>query len=837
KKDKYSFALNTEKLTFNCLRGKCGMKGSFKKLCQDFNENITQDRDIEIQKTYIKQKIEWKNPESRVEKYLKLRGISKETMQRRKIGEKNGNIVFPYYENGKLVLVKYRKPCKYNGNGVKSWREKGGKAVFWGMDDCDFKLPLVITEGECFSGETEILTKKGWVEFKNYTQEKVAQYKKDKSLEFVLPIAKIKKPYNGEFIELSNQQKYYSFTTIKHKIILERDGKLEKREAGSMPIGGVKIPRTAIHNGKGIKLTDDEIRLFIAVFADITIRKKRDLYVNFTKKRKRDRLKNILDSLKLIYKLDKINGKYRFYMSRKITPDYLKKDFPHQWIAQSTLKQKKLIIDEIKYWDGNFVPDRNQIEFSSNKIQNCVFIQTIAHLAGYVSTIISRQNKLGKWFKVSILFGKQFTSTQRCLKRKTIKYKGDVYCVQVSSGMIIVRQRGCISISGNCDTLALDECGIKNVVSVPSGANDLNCIVNCWDWLQKFQKIILWGDNDVAGQELVRKLLVKLEDWQCYRVISKHKDANLHLYFQGKESVVNAVKNATEVPIRDIERLSKVETLDPSKWEVIKSGIWELDNKINGFITGQVSVWTGESGSGKSVFLHQLMIESVEQNKPVCLYSGELVAGLLRYWLELNMAGEKYITIKNNSIYVRKEIKQAMRSWYEDKLFVYSSAGSSSGEYILEQFGKAAKRYNCKTFLIDNLMTVSFKDSREGYYRQQSDFVGKVIEFSRKYDVHTHVIAHPRKTNAQITKMDISGSGDITNRAANVFLIEREKSNYDTVLTVLKSRITGKQNIEIKLKYANNSKRFFGDTDDKQKQYSWLKQIVQTEMEVDPCPF
>jgi len=44
--------------------------------------------------------------------------------------------------------MKFRQPEKYTGNGQKAWREKGGKAVFWGMDECDPKKPLIICEGE-----------------------------------------------------------------------------------------------------------------------------------------------------------------------------------------------------------------------------------------------------------------------------------------------------------------------------------------------------------------------------------------------------------------------------------------------------------------------------------------------------------------------------------------------------------------------------------------------------------------------------------------------------------------------------------------------------------------
>jgi hypothetical protein len=39
-RDKESFALNIDKLTFNCKRGSCGVSGTFSKLRSDFGESF-----------------------------------------------------------------------------------------------------------------------------------------------------------------------------------------------------------------------------------------------------------------------------------------------------------------------------------------------------------------------------------------------------------------------------------------------------------------------------------------------------------------------------------------------------------------------------------------------------------------------------------------------------------------------------------------------------------------------------------------------------------------------------------------------------------------------------
>ena len=101
-------------------------------------------------------------------------------------------------------------------------------------------------------------------------------------------------------------------------------------------------------------------------------------------------------------------------------------------------------------------------------------------------------------------------------------------------------------------------------------------------------------------------------------------------------------------------------------------------------------------------------------------------------------------------------------------------------------------------FLVDNLMSARFKAMRESdFFRAQSNFTGRLVEFAKKYEVHVHLVAHPRKTSSKLEADDVGGSGDITNRADNVFSlarldeVEAEEKGYDTVLDVLKNRSFG----------------------------------------------
>jgi twinkle protein len=529
KRDQNTSAMNIDTGAFNCKRGSCSQAVSFTQLCRDFGE-ATKDigKNFEIgqrkKKVYVAPTTEITPAQAKVENYLKQRGISKTTWESRKVGESQGNIVFPYYESGQLVLVKFRKPEKYTGEGQKAWREKGGKAVFWGMDDCDHKLPLVITEGEF-------------------------------------------------------------------------------------------------------------------------------------------------------------------------------------------------------------------------------------------------------------------------------------------------------------DALVLSEAGVKNVVSVPSGSEDLECVTNCWDWLQGFNKVIIWPDNDEPGQKMARELISKLSPWRCWIVKVEHKDANEMLFKAGKEAVREAVENAQEVPIVGLVRLADVQAFNVEGMVRIPSTASIINKEVGGYALGFLSVWTGESGSGKSTFLGQEMLKAVQEGFNACVYSGELPGALFRYWIDLQAVGpDPQLWVKYHDPIKQKDLHKPTKTaiegvhrWYYDKFFLCDSFGTINDEDLLELFDYAYKRYNCRVFLADNLMTMNFTGDDRDYYRKQGRMVGKLKDFAYNKNVHVHLVAHPRKNDGRLTKDDVAGSKEITNRPDNVFGIYRckegDESKYDGFLDIFKNRWSGQERKDAGLKYDPMTKRMYQPSD------------------------
>lgn len=404
-------------------------------------------------------------------------------------------------------------------------------------------------------------------------------------------------------------------------------------------------------------------------------------------------------------------------------------------------------------------------------------------------------------------------------------------------GMHLVKNFNTLCITeGQWDSLSLCEAGIENAVSVPSGTNNLDCIDLCWSWLDRFEKIIIFGDNDKPGLQMVDNIVKKLGMHRCYVVnnTTSYKDANEILFSLGPDMLNELVNNAQAVSNVKLINLNDCKIFNYDSLLRIKTGFTQIDTILGGLTGGELTVITGNNASGKSTLVGQFCIEAIEQGYTVTVYSGELTPALYRYWIDLQTAGTNYITTKFDNIRQKDvatlspEILKKIEQFRGNKWFMYESQLTVEEEELLDTFAYAAKRHNSKLLVIDNLMTMVLES--ENLNQAQSNFIKKLKSLAIHYDIHVILIAHPKKTDSEkITKSDIKGTGDISNLADNVMSINRlsDKQIADsmidatTTLDLLKNRFGGLQDIVIPLKFDVLSKRFYyyKDTTMQQKDY------------------
>ena len=370
---------------------------------------------------------------------------------------------------------------------------------------------------------------------------------------------------------------------------------------------------------------------------------------------------------------------------------------------------------------------------------------------------------------------------------------------------------------GEFDCLSAIESGFKNTVSIPSGVNSTNeWITSNWTFIEQFEEIIIWFDNDEAGIKGAREVFNRLPNASVKIVRCEiANDINELLHKYGKLAILKQIEKATTPTLEGVATLDMIEDFDVHEAETLKTGIDDIDTDLIGMVFGSLNVLSGRNGSGKSTILNQIYIaEAINQGYKTFLFSGELVGGNVKYWLLQTLANEEQFaeyTAKDGHKYKKVTIqaKEKIVQDVKDRFFLYDSDDYRI-EAIIEKMTILAKRYGVRVFIIDNLMTL--ESSLKDKYEAETDTVKKLKAFAKKYNVIVHLVAHPRKSmNENITKDDVAGSANITNLADYVTVIERNfdgTKEYDASLNILKNRHTG-INVEMKLKFSIERKRFY----------------------------
>lgn len=381
-------------------------------------------------------------------------------------------------------------------------------------------------------------------------------------------------------------------------------------------------------------------------------------------------------------------------------------------------------------------------------------------------------------------------------------------------------------------------------------------LVKCRPFFALFPYLVIVTPNALAREELVKELRPRLPAICIYVVqdagFRNCKTIRAFIDTYGLRELPGLLSAALELPAFGILNLAAVPARDMSSTPRTLSRFEVLDRSIGGFYAGELSVWTGRRGIGKSTLLSQLLLEAVDQRHCVCAYSGELPKEQFREWAYLQAAGPEHVIYRQDGATGKKlavsdpMADKLISQWLDERFWLFDLERNTrhDPQTILNQFEYARMRYNCDVFLVDNIMSVDMDGfSDREFNRAQSKFTQMLSTFSKRRGVHTHLVVHPRKStsgsNEKITSDDVSGSGDITNRADNVFFLTTHNVGGESkpLLQVLKNRDFGSHRHQW-LDFDTKSRRFFqNQTGDPKRPYGWdfnTRQLALEEMASSP---
>lgn len=315
--------------------------------------------------------------------------------------------------------------------------------------------------------------------------------------------------------------------------------------------------------------------------------------------------------------------------------------------------------------------------------------------------------------------------------------------------------------------------------SVPNGVSDMEWIEICWDWMERFERIYIAMDMDEVGREACHKIAKRIGLHRAYIVTMPHKDANdCLLAGKGKADFELMLKEAKQL---EMDEVRSADAYGDAVWDFYdttkgEEGItlpWpELGLRLR---PGELTIFSGFSGHGKTLALNQLMIHSMSQGWSVMNASLEVTpARTLQIMARITLAKKMPDT---------KEELIAAINYLGQNLWFYDLVGVANHERMLEVMTYARKRHGIDLFVIDSLFKL---DIPSDGYNEQKQFMAKLTAFVNTTGAHVILVAHSRKMENEDkvpTKADIAGSQDINNAAWNCVIVWRNK---------LKTRLLGK---------------------------------------------
>lgn len=279
-------------------------------------------------------------------------------------------------------------------------------------------------------------------------------------------------------------------------------------------------------------------------------------------------------------------------------------------------------------------------------------------------------------------------------------------------------------------------------------------------------------------------------------------------------------------------KMSEIQRIDDNEIKYIKSNFSQIDRSIIGFAEGEVSVWSGLNGSGKSNFLTQQILEYAMQGVKTMLFSGEMQDFVIQNTMIKMVAGKDKLTPSSDGTYwflQDEKRRKIILSWLDKYVYLYKNEYSMSAKEMLNSIVYSIKKYGVKMIIIDNLMTIDLHSYDKDKYEAQSMFVKDLAKLAKGFNVHIHIVCHPRKSAGFLRKDDISGTADLSNAVDNVFIIHRvnkdfvkrsadildstaikQLSQFSNIIEICKNRRHGAQDVYIGLFFEPETKKFMG---------------------------
>jgi twinkle protein len=188
-------------------------------------------------------------------------------------------------------------------------------------------------------------------------------------------------------------------------------------------------------------------------------------------------------------------------------------------------------------------------------------------------------------------------------------------------------------------------------------------------------------------------------------------------------------------------------------------------------IPGTLLIWAGVNGHGKSALVQQFCLwwadgKYTDKAEKVLFWSPEMAFRVQIERMIKQTLGVAHPTLKAASY---------VMDYLHNKVFIYGKEEHVRANEIIA-LARWAAANGFTHLVIDSLMMVDLQTGQANLNLGQKNFVRMLKEAARTTGLHIHLVAHMRKGDSEERmgdKMDIKGSGEITDLADYAFIVHK----------------------------------------------------------------
>jgi twinkle protein len=337
-------------------------------------------------------------------------------------------------------------------------------------------------------------------------------------------------------------------------------------------------------------------------------------------------------------------------------------------------------------------------------------------------------------------------------------------------------------------------------ISLPNGCGSLPPAL--LPRLERFKNIYLWMDNDSPGIVAAEKFSRKLGLKRCFIVkplqsdaMNAPKDANDAL--RNGASIVDMLQAARLLEHKRLNLFSdfRGEVLghfkDPENQEhgTPTPSLPTLTSLTKGFREGELVIFTGPTGSGKTTMLSQLTLDFAKEGAPTLWGSFEIKNTRLLQSMLKQFHPKELLEL------ITPEKLDRVADKFEALPLVFMNFhGGSNLDEVLEAMDYAVYQHDIKHIVLDNLQFMMSNQGKGGI--EKFDYQDRAISAFRKFCsekmVNIILVIHPRKDDDRLALhvSSIFGTAKATQEADLVIILQK-MDDHQMFVDIKKNRFDG----------------------------------------------